>query len=189
MTRSTDSERIVAFLHGTGRDDRGRAIADVHAFSMEALEDTHDYIQWLFPLKEPSRAQPQSPVLDGESARAIRDDLIARNALRKSLDVMLAFYGLALERTPGGAGSGAGAGTDFGWRVTRTKDFVRRSRVWLTRGNHNFLRLTRILASLMLLGEPALAQALLLALVDIGAEYREVIGGETLGYWNRAVVP
>ena len=178
MTRSGDGARIVAFLQGTGRDDRGRSIADVHGFSLEALEDTHDYIQWLFPLNEPSRAQPQSPVLDDETARAIREDLIARDSLRKSFDVMLRFYGLALERGPVG---------DFGWRVTRTKDFVRRARVWLTRGNHNFLRLTRILASLTLLGEPALARALLLALVDIGAEYREVIGGETLGYWNRAV--
>lgn len=183
MTQSDDGGRIVAFLHGSGKDDRGRSIVDVHAFSLEALEDTHDYIQWLFPLREPSRAQPQSPVLDEETARMLSDDLIARAALRKSFDVMLAFYGLALERVPGGEG----ASPDFGWRVTRTKDFGRRSRVWLTRGNHNFLRLTRILASLTLLGEPALARALLLALVDIAAEYREVIGGETLGYWNRAV--
>jgi hypothetical protein len=174
VTDAGDGARIVAFFRGTGRDDRGRSITDVHALSLDDLEDIHDYIQWLFPLREPSRAQPQSPVLDDASARAIRDDPASRSALRRSLDVMLEFYGLVLE-----------PGADP--RITRRPDFARRARVWLTRGNHNFLRLTRILASLRLLGEPELASALLLALVDIGAEYREVIGGEALGYWNRAV--
>ena len=40
------------FLTGIGRDHRGRSLAEVLAFDDSALEQHHDYIQWLFPLPE-----------------------------------------------------------------------------------------------------------------------------------------
>ena len=54
---------IVTFLEGEGPDDRGRSLFDVLAFDDAALERNHDFIQWLFPLPEPSSAVPDAPVL------------------------------------------------------------------------------------------------------------------------------
>ena len=54
---------ILDFYRGTGTDAQGRTLEDVLAFDDIQMERVHDYIQWMFPLPEPSRAQPQSPVL------------------------------------------------------------------------------------------------------------------------------
>ena len=84
--------RILAFLSGAGRDGRGRRLDEVLAFDDRRLEAVHDYIQWLFPLPDASRAVPDSPVLDDAEAAAIRTDATARAGLRAALARMSAFY-------------------------------------------------------------------------------------------------
>lgn len=81
-----------AFLRGDAPDSRGRRIDDILAFDDARLESVHDFIQWLFPLPEPSRAVPGSPVLTPEDAAAIRADLRAQDGLNAALARMLRFY-------------------------------------------------------------------------------------------------
>ena len=83
---------IHAFLNGTGRDDRGRRIAEILAMDDAALEFTHDYIQWLFPLATPSMAQPGSPVLAAGDIPAIRADPLAQANLARATVLMSGFY-------------------------------------------------------------------------------------------------
>ena len=83
---------IVAFLEGEGPDARGRTLFDVLAMDNVALEQTHDYIQWLFPLREPSRAAPDAPVLSEDEVGAIRDSAMAQIALAAATDRMDGFY-------------------------------------------------------------------------------------------------
>jgi hypothetical protein len=58
----------------------------------EELEDIHDYIQWLFPLTEPSAAAPRSPVLTTEDMSIIKEDLVIQDNLNKALERMEQFY-------------------------------------------------------------------------------------------------
>ena len=83
---------ITAFLEGEGTDARGRTLFDVLAFDDVALERNHDFIQWLFPLREPSRAVPDAPVLTDAEVEAIRGSSMARIALAAATDRMDAFY-------------------------------------------------------------------------------------------------
>jgi hypothetical protein len=83
---------VVAFLEGEGPDARGRTLFDVLAMDNGALERTHDYIQWLFPLPEPSRAVPDAPLLGAADVRAIHDSVLAQCALAAATDRMDAFY-------------------------------------------------------------------------------------------------
>lgn len=83
---------IHAFLAGLGTDGRGRTLAEVLAFDNARLEAVHDYIQWLFPLREASRAVPGSPVLTAAEADAIRADPRALGGLRQALARMARFY-------------------------------------------------------------------------------------------------
>ena len=83
---------IQAFLRGDGRDGSGRLLAEVIAFDDLRIEAVHDFIQWLFPLREPSRAVPGSPVLDAAAAAAIRDDAQALAGLEAALRRMARFY-------------------------------------------------------------------------------------------------
>jgi hypothetical protein len=162
---------LVAFYRGDGRDHRGRLLSHVHQYSFEALEFHHDYIQWLFPLPEPSGANADAPLLSREDIAAFHADESLRTTLLRSVQLMLQFYGLEL------------AGKD----VVKSAAFDERSRVWLTPGNHNFLRISRMLRSLSLLGLGHYAAAFLKALEDIYAENVRTIGETTIGYWRRAV--
>ncbi len=86
------SAPVVAFLEGEGPDARGRTLFDVLAFDNSALESHHDFIQWLFPLREPSQAVPESPVLTDAEVEAIKDSGMAQCALAAATDRMDAFY-------------------------------------------------------------------------------------------------
>lgn len=88
----TTQGAIHAFLRGTGRDGRGRLLADVLAFGDTRIEAVHDFIQWLFPLAEASRAVPGAPVLTPAEAAAIRDDPQACAGLQAGLERMARFY-------------------------------------------------------------------------------------------------
>ena len=81
-----------AFLGGRGPDGVGRFIETVLAFGDDALEAHHDYIQWLFPLPEPSLAVPGSPILLPRSITAISEDATARQNIDRATAMMAGFY-------------------------------------------------------------------------------------------------
>ncbi len=83
---------VVAFLEGTGPDRRGRLIETVLAFTPTELERHHNFIQWLFPLAEPSRAVPGSPVLTPVDIAAVRGSIPAQANLRRAAAMMADFY-------------------------------------------------------------------------------------------------
>jgi hypothetical protein len=172
---SEPASPLARFYAGAAADARGRTIAALWSWDDARLESTHDYIQWLFPLPEPSQFNDAAPLLTPADIAAFAARAELRDNLRRSLRRMLAFYGLALESGP---------------RVARAGDFAEKAANWLTPDNHNFLRLSRILRALALLGLGGEAGALLAALEDI---YRTggaaAIGERTLAFWRRAVTP
>lgn len=88
---------ILAFLEGQGTDGAGRTVFEVLGLNDPALEHTHDFIQWLFPLEEPSQAVPGSPVLAEGEAAAIRESSLAQAALAAATDRMIYFYALTTD--------------------------------------------------------------------------------------------
>lgn len=83
---------VVAFLNGSGRDDAGRTVEEVLALDDAALEAQHDFIQWLFPVPEPSRAVPGSPVLTEQDRTTISGSAAALANLAAATARMSAFY-------------------------------------------------------------------------------------------------
>lgn len=83
---------LLAYLNQTARDNHGRSIEDVLRLSDTELENHHDFIQWLFPLREHSGSVPHAPVLSDEEIRAIREDEAAQDSLQKAADRMLRFF-------------------------------------------------------------------------------------------------
>ena len=76
-------------------------------------------------------------------------------------------------------------------KVTRTHYFAAKATVWLSPGNHNHLRITRILRCLSLLGLEAEARAFFECLSEIyeneQSQPRPAISTETILYWRGAV--
>jgi len=168
-----DESALLRFYRGAGTDHRGRRLADILAFDEARLESTHDFIQWLFPLPELSGANAQAPLLSATDRAAFAADPALRAALRRSFDTMLAFYGL--ERR----------GESEGVSVLRGPRYGERSAEWLERP-HNFLRISRMLRSLSLLGCGPEARAMLACLEGVFRDHPAAIGEESLGYWRRA---
>ena len=79
------------FLEGIGIDHKGRRLDDVLSFDDIMAEQTHDFIQWLFPLDEISRAVSGAPVLSQSDIQLIHTNSDAQANIRRSASWFLGF--------------------------------------------------------------------------------------------------
>ncbi len=177
MTPGSADDPIVAF-YGGGTDHRGRTLAQILAWPDESLEMVHDYIQWVFPTAAPSGVNRHAPLVSDATRAAFAARPELRDALSQSLERMLSFYGLHRDLLSG-----------VPRIVPDQQTFADRAADWLWPGDHNHLRLTRILHSLAALGLTADAAALQRCLLtDIaGAAGRGRVTVETIRYWREAL--
>jgi hypothetical protein len=147
--------KITDFYKGAGTDNRGRLHSDILKFSDADLERVHDFIQWLFPLREPSKFNPKAPVLTDEDVAEFLASEEMRAKLGTSFDRMMSFYHI---------------GDACPW--------------WAHPYDHNLLRLTRILSSLRTLGCVGEADFLLGRLEAITAANPGRIPVHTLSFWR-----
>src|SRR5579872_6353403 len=164
--------RLVDFYRGEGTDAEGRLLTEMWTWSDEDLEITHDFIQWMFPLTEPSQYNPGAPILTEEDVTAFRADEQLRANLQKSFDRILAFLGLTH--------------SENGTIVEGPRFSERVSEIW-AEPNHNWLRITRILRSLYMLGLSHEARHLYDRLDAIYSSRRYPITAETFEFWADAV--
>lgn len=170
---------LTDFYRGGGRDAAARRLDDVLGRDFDWLERTHDYIQWLFPLEAPSAFNPAAPLLTAEDRHDFVADADLSSNLRRAFFRMLDFYGFTVTETRPRL------------RLARNAVFTDRRRTWLTPGNHNLLRISRMLASLRLLGHPELAEAFYDALEQLyqeDADARNAIGERSFAFWRRAAL-
>ena len=172
----TSQTNLIEFYESTGTDSSDRKIERIHAMSYAELESVHDYIQWLFPLMTTSNFNANSPVLNSETITAFLARPELRAMLLRSFRVMLRFYGLTLDDDDP---------EDI--VVSKATTFSERSRFWLTPRNHNYLRLTRIMTSLSILGCGSHASALQRFLVDLYREAGGRIGVDSVEHCRKAV--
>jgi hypothetical protein len=163
--------QLLEFYRGKSRDAAGRTLDDVLAWSDDELEDVHDFIQWLFPLPEPSQYNPDAPLLSQQDMDAFHSEPRLQDNLRRSFERILTFLGLTWKE---------------GMVVEGTSFESRCADVWPFR-NHNWLRITRILRSLRLLGLETEARALYQWLESAYLRRRFPIGDDTFAYWTDAV--
>lgn len=145
---------ITDFLEGRGADGAGRSIRVVLAFGPASLERHHDFIQWVFPLPEPSQAVPGSPVLTPSDIDAIRSSPLAQENLGRATALMTRFY--------------------------------EEGSHWLRPGDHNHLRITRIIRSLRLLVGDATADAFRAKILRRVETAHASVGATTRAYWLAA---
>lgn len=166
---------LLDFYRGQGTDSEGRWLRDIRRWGFDRLEGVHDYIQWLFPLRVRSQFNADAPLLDPGTIRCFLEDERLRMDLRASFEQMLGFYGF-VRRERGG---GVVVETGPNWEARR--------REWLHFGNHNLLRITRMLTCLGTLGLADEARAFLAALEGVCAAEPGVVGDRTLKFWRTAI--
>lgn len=167
---------LVRFYLGEGPDTEGRFLREIRGWDARRLETVHDYIQWLFPTRQRSQFNPNAPSPSAEDVQAFRENERLRTELVASLRQMLAFYGFAYREGEGGRPT-----------IEKAEEWEKRSREWFSPGDHNLLRITRILDCLSTFGLVEQARAFLTALERTCAEQPGVVGARTLEFWRGAV--
>lgn len=168
-----------------------------------ATQYNHDYIQLLFPLPESSPFNPGAPLITSTVRTAFLNGPGLRERMVIALERMLQFYGLGLNPSYSWAElaslqiapaapsddedfNSSGSGIEYrGPLIGEGTNFTRRaSASWLKNGDHNHLRLTRIIRSLRVLGLEVLALALYENLT-VGNK-RDKVGKRSKMFWKRA---
>lgn len=164
--------RVVQFYRLENVHPLKYTIEEMWAWDDRQLERMHNFIQWWFPLDEPSGNSLGAPILTKHEIEQFHTDKEIQKRLLKSFSIMMNYYGLAFDEEAG--------------KIERAKDFEKRSG-WLFPDNHNYLRITRILKSMKLLGFPEISKVLFGALEGLYKEYRIYIGPKTWKYWSDSV--
>lgn len=145
--RQHSSMKLYEFLRGErGRDGDKARIGDILQWSDQKLENDHTYIQWLFPNCRPSQAQPNTPHMNEAERDKIKQDAVAMQNFGMAFSRILSFYGLFKN-------TGEDIVLDRGRpkTVQLSGKYIHNINL-LDEGNHNTLRMSRILTSLRLFG-------------------------------------
>lgn len=165
----TKVSRIVDFYCFDGKNAT-HDFNSIMKFDFEQLEHNHRYIQWLFPLCKHSGYNLMAPTLTNKDISILRSNKFAMKRLEQAFVKMLDFYGYSYD----------------GKMVMKNPNFHNRSVCWINGNNstnHNYLRITRILKSLCLLGRRDLSRAFYNALLELNKDY--VIPEKTWIFWER----
>lgn len=158
---------LISFYLKESQNTDGRFLEEIWAWSDDDWEMEHDFIQHLFPLDQPSAFNADAPILDANTIRAWHLDKLLQHNLRTSYKRWLRYCGV--ERIDG---------------RLELKDF--KGNVW-GGFNHNWLRITRVLRCLTLLGLADEANEFFDLLMKLRDSGKVAIGHDTFGYWQRAV--
>ena len=120
--------KIVDFYRGEDTDVENRLLSEMHGYSDDKMEASHTFIQWMFPLHEKSYHAVNSPVLTKNDVKEIQSSQLIKQNMRISLVHFLKFLGYSED-------------------VDQKK-----IQWWANTGNHNLLRITRVIRSLRLFG-------------------------------------
>ena len=145
---------LTGFLDGSTPDSRGRYITEIYSLSDQEIENTHDFIQWVFPLREASRAVFNAPVLSEHDVQDIRDNEMAQENLSRSSDWYLGF--------------------------------LKRNKHWMTKYDHNHLRITRAIKSIRLLVGDQEADKFRTQIFEILGDTKSNIDLKAVSFWMDA---
>ena len=112
---------IIAFYLDSNliKEQIGFTFSDVMQLDREQLESCHSYIQWLFPLREPSAFNPDAPLVTQTTIDQYAEKYsIIAPKIDRAFWLMHQFY------------------------------FDDKQYSWITPNDHNYLRITRIIKSL-----------------------------------------
>jgi hypothetical protein len=160
---------LYTFYKNSNPTKTGYYFEDILKWNDEKLEKTHDYIQYLFPLPDVSKYNKDAPVLtDNDIILFKYDDQIKKNIIRAFIRICK-FFGIVVKSYK-----------PFGMEWNG-KD------IWITKNNHNFLRITRILKFLIIMGMEDLAFLLFLNLCEIYKQKQDIITEKTWEFWKNTI--
>lgn len=167
------SDKLFDFYCCNGKDHAGRTLKAIQAFNDDHLEMVHDYIQWLFPTATRSQFNFYAPVLDAQLIKTLKNAPTFHLRFSHSLTTILKFWGIGYKNDGGRDG-------------IRILPIELPHDNWFEPGNHNLLRMARVMESCRLLGWENTAISLFEALLELAKNQPGVITPTNIYYWYRA---
>ena len=169
----TDDERGVLdfaeFYGNGGKNANGVSMEMIFRYDDTLREAVHNFTQWLFPIDSWSKYEPNAPIVNYLITFAFKWSEQLRDMQIRAFIFMLDHYGLRY----------------VGDEIKKGELFeIRKQR--LASGNHNLLRITRILRSLYLLDQKTLALNFFKFLMELHPT-DVFITTDTRQYWENAV--
>lgn len=174
------NQRLIDFYTGAGIDDHGRTFEEILLWDSDELESVHDYVQWLFPTDQPSQFNPTAPILDQETLEAFIDSALCMKNLVRATDRILDHFKFTKDRNGIRTIPGKKHCSYYSLKVKKPK---LNKPWWIQKGDHNYLRFTRILRCLNLVGLNIYAEMIYQLLSEMHEVYGKDIGDETLKHW------
>lgn len=174
--RADESGKLLVDFFRGGQDIEGRTLAQMREWDFEHMEMVHDYVQWWFPTDEESMFNMDAPILTAESIQAFKDDEALRKELKTNLMGFCAFLGLECTEEAGKP------------KIVKAAHFNERVRnCWssMMGGNHNWLRITRVIRCLGRCSMPDEQAALMVCLETIAGD-NSVRVQSSLPHWRKA---
>jgi hypothetical protein len=151
---------LLSFYLDVGSDSEGRYLQDILAWEdYDQWDRSHDFIQWVFPLPEPSQFNPDAPLLDEETQQMFRNHRVIQSNVTKAYAFAQRFLL-----------------SDGGYP-------------WLRPRDHNHLRITRILRFFNLVGQESKAMHIYEAVLELASFIPGVVSELTLEFWQNAMDP
>ncbi len=158
---------LTEFYDGSGVDCDGRKITDIWVEDDDYFEFCHNYVQWLFPLQEPSNFNPDAPLLSEDDIKIFRANPIIQRNLVISFQRFLNFLSL-------------------NWTGEVVEPLEPFESILFKMPNHNWFRLTRVMKSCRLLGLENEVVALYKCLKKFHEE-NGWVSDNSFSYWKEAV--
>lgn len=136
--------QLIEFYCANGPDSEGRTLEDILSFSFSEMAGCCDYIQWLFPLQEPSNFNPDAPPFTDDDVTLFKANPVIQINLLRSFDKFLGYIGLELQEG-----------------IQKAANFDEQKHIVFAGFNHNHLRVTRVLNCMAMCGHKEKAQQLL----------------------------
>ncbi len=161
---------ITEFYLANGKDPLGRTFQDMLDMTNEQLEESHDVVQYLFPLNEKSNHLANAPVITPDDLLQLRAK--GAQGFQQALLRFMAFYGMIFREG----------------KLVPGTNFNKFASSWLSHHNHNFKRITRIIRCAMLLNLPKAAEKVSIGFVALQEHsLGKCIGSDTIKFWQNAV--
>lgn len=187
VTLTPREQALFDFLFEHGKNDSGVSYDEVLLFDNKQLEETHDFIQWVFPNEVASSVLPDAPILTENLVAAMRRVTSEQGERFNERQTKM---------------------------VERMMDFWSSNREFFRPSDHNHLRATRLIKFTVLIGDEFAAKMIFFSLVKMVAAAhahlietvekmpdaddntkslillqasKNLVGAKTISYWSDAL--
>lgn len=160
---------VIEFYLGQRKTERNLTLEDLWELPDLFIGKQYFYIPWLFPVEKPSKWNHRVPLFQPVDTEYFRNNIEIQQKFLKSFDSIIHYFGIQRENDK-----------------LIVQDKILERNYWLDQVGHETKKISRIIVSLHLCGQPELAKQLQQLAIQLGQEKGYLLP-ETLDIWYNLI--